>query len=97
MIISEDIYIMLLVEPFYKTFIKKEIADATKTSEVILCLSAESREEVDDMVRKAVDAGATVPNEPQDYPYMYGHGYQDPDGHLWEVMWMEPNAVPNEA
>lgn len=97
MIISEDIYVMLLVEPFYKTFTKKEIADATKTSEVILCLSADSREEVDLMMRKAVDAGATVPNEPQDYPYMYGHGYQDLDGHLWEVMWMETSAVPEEA
>ncbi|GGB85894.1 MULTISPECIES: VOC family protein [Dyadobacter] len=97
MIISEDIYVMLLVEPFYKTFTKKEIADATKTSEVILCLSADSREDVDLMVRKAVDAGATVPSEPQDYPYMYGHGYQDLDGHLWEVMWMETSAVPEEA
>ena len=93
MIIGEDIFIMLLVEPFFKSFTKKEIADATKTTESIICLSAESREKVDEMVNLALEAGGTAPNDKQDHGYMYGHGFEDLDGHLWEVMWMDPGAV----
>lgn len=93
MVIGEDIFIMLLVENFFKTFTKKEIADATKSTETIICLSAASKEEVDDLVRKAVEAGGTTPNEKQDQGFMYGHGFQDLDGHLWEVMWMDPAAI----
>jgi predicted lactoylglutathione lyase len=93
MVISEDIFIMLLVEPFFKTFTKKEIADATRTTESIICLSAENREQVDDIVRKAVEAGGTSPNPKQDQGFMYGHGFQDLDGHLWEVMWMDAAAI----
>lgn len=96
MIISEHIYIMLLVEKFFQTFTKKEIADATKTTEVLICLSAESREAVDALVSKAVAAGGTTPNEPQDQGFMYGHGFQDLDGHLWEVMYMDPAAINQE-
>lgn len=96
MIISEDIYVMLLVEKFFKTFTKKEIADATKTTEVLICLSAESREAVDALVSKAVAAGGTTPNEPQDQGFMYGHGFQDLDGHLWEVVYMDPAAINQE-
>lgn len=95
MIISDTIFVMLLVEDFFKTFTKKEIADATKTTEVLLCLSAESREKVDELVNKAVAAGGTTPNEKQDHGFMYGWGFQDLDGHLWEVAYMEP--VPAEA
>lgn len=90
MIIGEDIFVMLLVEPFFKTFTKKEVADAAKSTECIICLSADSKEKVDDMVNKAVTAGGTSPNEKQDQGFMYGHGFQDLDGHLWEVMWMDP-------
>jgi predicted lactoylglutathione lyase len=93
MVISDAIYVMLLVEPFFKTFTNKEIADATKSTEVIVSLSAESRDEVDALVRKAVDAGATTIKEPIDQGFMYGHGFQDLDGHLWETMWMDPAAV----
>lgn len=93
MVISEDIFVMLLIEPFFKNFTKKEIADATKTTESIICLSAESRAEVDEMVSRALDAGGAAPNEKQDHGYMYGHGFEDIDGHLWEVMWMDPAAV----
>ena len=93
MIIGNDIFIMLLVEQFFKTFTKKEIADATKSTEAILCLSAESREKVDEMVNNAVAAGATTPNTKQEYPSMYGWGFQDLDGHLWEVMWMDEAAI----
>ena len=93
MIISDDIFVMLLVEKFFKTFTKNEISDATKSTEVILCLSAESKEKVDEMVKKAVEAGATTPNEKQEQGFMYGHGFQDLDGHLWEVMYMDMSAM----
>ena len=95
MIIGEDIFVMLLVEPFFKSFTKKEIADATKTTESIICLSADGKEQVDEMVKKAVAAGGTTPNQKQeDQGFMYGHGFEDLDGHLWEVMWMDVNAIP---
>ena len=93
MIISEDIYVMLLVEKFFQTFTKKTIADAFKTTEALIALSFESREAVDEIVRKAVAAGATTPNEPYDQGFMYSHGFQDLDGHLWEVFYMDPSAV----
>jgi uncharacterized protein len=96
MVISDDIYVMLLTEPFFKTFTKKEVVDATKSTEVLLCLSADSRADVDALVEKAVAAGGTTPNAPQDNGFMYGHGFQDPDGHLWEVMWMDPAAIQQE-
>lgn len=96
MIISDDIYVMLLVEDYFKTFTKKPIADATKSTEAIICLSAESREYVDDIIGKAVSAGATTPNEKQDQGFMYGHGFQDLDGHLWEIMYMDMSAFPQE-
>ena len=93
MIIAEDIFVMLLIEEFFKSFIKKEIADTTKSTESIICLSADSREKVDEMVNKAVSAGGTIYKEPQDHGFMYGHAYQDLDGHLWEIMWMDPSAI----
>ncbi|MCW3080774.1 VOC family protein [Segetibacter sp.] len=92
MIIGEDIFVMLLVEEFFKTFVPNEIADATKSTESIICLSAESREKVDELVRKAIEAGGKTYNEAQDHGFMYGHGYQDLDGHLWEVMWMDQGS-----
>jgi len=93
MIISEDIYVMLLTEEKFRQFTKKEIADATKSTEAIICLSADSKEEVDEMVKKAIDAGGTTPNPKQDYGFMYGWGYEDLDGHLWEVMWIDPGTI----
>ncbi len=93
MIIGEEIFVMLLVEEFFKSFIKKEIADTTKTTESIICLSADSRGKVDDLIKKAVDAGGTIYKEPEDHAFGYGHAYQDLDGHLWEIMWMDPSAV----
>lgn len=93
MIISEDIYAMLLTHEKFKAFTPKEICDATKSSEVLICLSCDSREQVDEMVSKAVAAGGTTYNQPQDHGFMYGHGYQDLDGHIWELMWMDPGAV----
>jgi uncharacterized protein len=92
-----SIYAMLLVEPFFQTFTKKAIADASKTTEVLLCLSCKSREEVDGVVKKAIAAGGSAPNAPQDHGFMYGHGFQDLDGHIWELMYMDPNAAPPHA
>ncbi len=93
MIISENIFVMLLIEEFFKTFTKKQIADSTKSTESIICLSAESKEKVDEMVGNAVDAGGITPNPKIDENGMYGHGYQDLDGHLWEIMWMDMSEM----
>ena len=93
MVVSDTIYVMLLVEPFFQTFTGKAIADAKKTTEVLVCLSCESRAEVDDLVRKALAAGGTAPNAPQDHGFMYGHGFQDLDGHIWELVYMNPAAI----
>jgi len=89
--------VMLLVEPFFQSFTKKPISDAKKSTEVLVCLSCESRDEVDTLVKKALAAGATAPNAPQDHGFMYGHGFEDLDGHVWEVMWMDPAAAPPHA
>ena len=97
MVIAGDIYVMLLVESFFQTFTKKPVADATKSTEVMICLSCESRAEVDELVRKAIAAGGTAPNPAQDHGFMYGHGFTDLDGHVWEVMYMDPNATPPQA
>jgi predicted lactoylglutathione lyase len=83
---------MLLVEEFFKTFTTKSITDTAKSTEVLLCLSCESRAEVDELVAKAKAAGGTTPTEPKDYGFMYGHGFQDIDGHLWELVFMDPNV-----
>jgi predicted lactoylglutathione lyase len=97
MVISEDIFAMLLVEPFFQTFTKKPVADARKSTEVIVCLSCDSREEVDTFVRKALAGGGTAPNAPQDHGFMYAHGFEDLDGHAWELVWMNPEAAPPRA
>ncbi|TFZ05234.1 glyoxalase/bleomycin resistance/extradiol dioxygenase family protein [Ramlibacter henchirensis] len=94
MVVSEDIYAMLLVEPFFQTFTKKPVANARETTEVLVCLSCDSREEVDDLVRKALAGGGAAPNAPQDHGFMYAHGFEDPDGHVWELVWMNPSATP---
>ncbi|RYY03162.1 MAG: glyoxalase/bleomycin resistance/extradiol dioxygenase family protein [Gammaproteobacteria bacterium] len=93
LVISDTIYAMLLTEEFFKRFTSKEIVDAKKSTEVLVCLSTESRAEVDDLVRKAVAAGGRVYNDPQDHGFMYGHGFEDLDGHQWELAFMEPSHV----
>ena len=93
MTISQDIYVMLLTETKFKTFTPKQICDATKSTEVLVCLSSASRDEVNEMVRKAVAAGGTTYQEPEDHGVMYGHGFQDLDGHIWELAFMEPSAI----
>lgn len=92
MIVDENIFVMLLVEPFFANFTVKEICDSTRSTEVILCLSCPTRERVDELVSLALKAGATVPMPAQDHGFMYGHGFQDLDGHLWELSWMSEQA-----
>lgn len=93
MVVGEHIYVMLLVEPFFKTFTPNPVCDATRSTEVVICLSSDNREAVDKMVRQAVAGGAKTPRPPQDHGLMYLHGFQDLDGHLWEVMYMEPAVI----
>lgn len=93
MIVADDIFVMLLTEDKFKTFTPKEICDATKSTEVLVCLSSESREKVNEIVREAVAVGGTTYSEPQDPGFMYGHGFQDLDNHIWEIMYMEPSAT----
>ncbi|UIX30447.1 VOC family protein [Streptomyces sp. GQFP] len=92
-VISDTIVAMLLTKAFYGTFTQKEIADATKTSEVLVALSAESREKVDELVDKALAAGGSPAGQTQDLGFMYGRSFDDLDGHTWEVVWMDPAAV----
>ena len=93
MIVTDDIFVMLLTETKFKTFTPKEICDAKKYTEVLVCLAIESRAKVDEMVQNAVAAGGTTYNEPQDHGFMYAHGFQDPDGHIWELIFMESSAL----
>jgi predicted lactoylglutathione lyase len=93
LVISDDIFAMLLVEPFFKTFTKKDIVDATKGTEAILCLGVESRQRVDELVDQALAAGGLPSNETMDQGFMYGRSFQDVDGHLWEVAYMDPAAM----
>lgn len=96
MIVGEDSYVMLLVEKFFKTFTSKEIADTTKSIEVITSLNVDSRAKVDEMVDKAMRAGAGTAREPEEYPYMYGRSFHDLDGHLWEIGYMDLEAFPKK-
>ncbi|KQQ97300.1 VOC family protein [Massilia sp. Leaf139] len=93
LVIGENIFAMLLVEPFFKTFTNKPLADAREATEVLTCLSCESRAEVDALVSKALAAGGRAPNPARDHGFMYGHGFEDPDGHIWELAWMDPAAM----
>lgn len=97
MIVNDNAFVMLLVEGFFKTFTSKGVADATGATEAIMAFSVDSREAVDETVRKALAAGGIPSQEVQDYGFMYNHSFQDPDGHLWEVMWMDPAGPPADA
>jgi uncharacterized protein len=94
MVFSETIHAMLLTHDKFRQFTPKKIADATTTTEVLICISADSRDGVDEMVDKAKTAGGTIdPTPKQDYGFMYGRSFEDPDGHIWEVMWMDVAAA----
>jgi uncharacterized protein len=93
MVVGADSFVMLLTHDKFKMCTPTAICDATKSTEVLVALSTESRDKVDDMVCKAVAAGGTTYSEPQDHGFMYGHSFQDLDGHIWEVFSMEPSAI----
>lgn len=94
MLIGDDSFAMLLVEPFFQTFTNKPIADARQSTEVLVALSHESKASVQRMVEKALGAGARRYKEPNDHGFMYQWGFEDLDGHIWEHFWMDPAAVP---
>jgi uncharacterized protein len=93
MVVTDDIYAMLLTYPKFKEFTKKDIADAHKTTEVLICLSFDSKEKVNEVVDGAVAAGGTEAREPQDSGFMYGRSFNDLDGHIWEIIWMDPSHI----
>jgi len=93
MIINDNIFVMLLVEKFFKSFTKKEICDTTKHTEVIIALSTDSREKVDEMMQSVFQAGGKESREPQDHGWMYGRSFQDINGHLWEIIYMDEKAL----
>lgn len=94
MIVSENSFVMLLTEEKFRQFTPRQLCDTAQATEVLLCLSAESRAEVEQLVAQAVAAGGSIYKEPLDFGFMYGHSFQDLDGHQWEVMFMEPEALP---
>jgi predicted lactoylglutathione lyase len=94
MVFSDTIHAMLLTHDKYRQFTTKKIADARATSEVLICLSADTRAEVDELIGKAKAAGGNLdPTPQQDFGFMYGRSFEDPDGHIWEVMWMDVEAA----
>jgi len=96
MIIGKNIFAMLLVEKFFKSFTKKEISNYKKNAEVINALAVESKEKVDEIITKAVKAGGKEPREAQNHGWMYGRSFEDIDGHLWEVFFMDESQMPKE-
>jgi predicted lactoylglutathione lyase len=97
MVVSEHIQVMLLTQQFFAGFTKKPVADARAATEVLLALSCETRDDVDALVAKAVAAGAATPIEARDHGFMYQHGFEDPDGHQWEVFWMDEAAMSESS
>jgi predicted lactoylglutathione lyase len=93
MVISDDIYTMLLTEAKFKEFTKKPIADAHKSTEVLVALSVDSKEAVSKLVDAAIKAGGSENRDPQDYGFMFLRSFSDLDGHIWEIIWMDPKHV----
>ena len=94
MIVSDEAFVMLLVEGRFQDFTRKELADPARQTEAIMAVSAESRAQVDELADTALASGGSAANEPIDMDgFMYGRSFQDPDGHLWEVVWMDPAAL----
>lgn len=93
LIVSDDVYVMLLAEPFFRTFTKRDVCDTARETETLLALSCDSRNHVDQLVHQAVDAGGREAMPAQDHGFMYGRSFYDLDGHHWEAFWMDPKAV----
>jgi len=96
-VIGDNIFAMLLVESYFQTFTKKSIADASKTTEVLIAISAASREQVDELADKALAAGGTAANDTQDLGFMYTRSISDLDGHIWEIAYMDMAAADGQA
>ena len=94
MILGEKLYVMLLTEKFFSTFTSKGVTDTSKTTEVLTCVSCDSKQQVDALVAKARAAGGKVPRTAQDHGFMYAHGYEDLDGHTWELIHMTGAPPP---
>ena len=92
MLVVEGIQVMLMTETFFKSLINKPVVQAKEANEVIICLMCESREEVDSLIAKAVTAGGRTPHPPEDHGFMYDQGFEDLDGHLWNLVWTAPQA-----
>lgn len=97
LVLGENLHAMLLVHEFFRGFIHKPIADAREVTEVLVCLSCDSREQVDALVAKALAGGGTVPRAPQDHGFMYAHAFEDLDGHVWELVAMSGEMPPETA
>ncbi|HSE07021.1 MAG TPA: VOC family protein [Nocardioidaceae bacterium] len=97
MVVSDDACVMLLTEKYFSTFTTKNVVDATTHVEAIMALSAESREEVDRLAEAALATGGSRANEPQEDGFMYGRSFHDPDGHLWELIYMDPAALEQQV
>jgi len=93
MIVGDEAFVMLLVESRFQDFTKKQLADPATQTEAILSVSAESRDAVDELADTALEAGGSPANDPMDHGFMYGRSFDDPDGHIWEVIWMDPAAI----
>jgi hypothetical protein len=96
LVIGENMYAMLLTEDFFKTFTKKEVVDTEKYAELTVALAAESREKVDEIVNKAVELGGKIYTDPVDHGFMYQWGFLDPDGHVWEIGYMDMSALEGQ-
>jgi predicted lactoylglutathione lyase len=96
MIVSDKAFVMLLEEPFFRSFTTRELCDTSRQTEGLFALSCASRGEVDDLVGKAIAAGGSHAMPPQDHGFMYGRSFYDVDGHHWEVLWMDPKAAQQE-
>src|SRR5437867_7818738 len=94
LVIGENIFAMLLREEFFKRFTKKESADAKKTTEALIAIDAESGQQVDDIVKKAAEAGGSIYRDAEDHGWMYGQSFADLDGHQWEILYMDESAIP---
>jgi predicted lactoylglutathione lyase len=94
LVIADNIYAMLLTEPFFRTFTSKQIVDTRTSIEVLVALACDSRADVDAMVEKAAAAGGKPARDAKDHGFMYERAFEDPDGHTWEVFWMDPGASP---
>ncbi len=95
LVLGENLFAMLLVHDFFKTFTAKPLVNAKESTEVLICLACDSREQVDALVAKALAAGGAAPRAPQDHGFMYGHGFEDLDGHIWELVHM--SGMPAKA